>query len=297
MGHIPVGMEVFASTGRSSVETIQAFLDQCDYQVTIVGARYGTIIDEMNISFTEMEYEYALAQGIPQLSFLQTFKGAPFFGNESSRHRKLLDKFRARVQLDNKIVQSWQIVSELQYHLATSLPRLMETFPRNGWIPSDQKSADAEKRLQEVESEAKGTRIALDRYRRNVVESNRKLIEIDLVEFSDLSGLWKSTAKSMVMELKQYAGALIGTLRTGAFDHWIHGVCTSHDGEISIQVWRTETDSKSRRELRTTIMHGTIRDIASDSFVWETFATRGNADLPPDFAEVLNWKRVAPAAK
>jgi hypothetical protein len=292
MGHIPVGMEVFASAGRSSVETIQSFLDQCDYQVTIIGSRYGSIIEGRNVSFTEMEYEYAMAEGIPQLSFLQTFKGGPFYGNEGSKHRKALEKFRIRVSTEkSKLIQSWQIVSELQYHLATALPKLMETFPRRGWIAGDEQSPDMERKLLDMASEAKGTRIALDRYRRNVVESNRQLIEKDLIEFPDLTGTWKCIEKPIVMELRQYAGALVGSLKSGAFEHWIHGVCTSHDGEISLQIWRWETDSHSRTDLRTTVMHGTIRSITPDSFVWETFASRGDADLPPDFSEMQNWKR------
>src|SRR5260221_9292621 len=69
MGHIPVGMESFFSTSESSAAVIRKFLDQCDYQITIIGTRYGSILESAQVSFTEMEYDYASSIKIPQLAF------------------------------------------------------------------------------------------------------------------------------------------------------------------------------------------------------------------------------------
>jgi Domain of unknown function (DUF4062) len=69
MGHIPVGMEMFNAADEEQWAVITRTIDQCDYYVVIVAHRYGSAMPE-GLSYTEKEYDYALAQGVPILGFI-----------------------------------------------------------------------------------------------------------------------------------------------------------------------------------------------------------------------------------
>ncbi len=61
-GHIPAGMELFTSGDRSQMETIKKWIDESDVYMLILGGRYGSIEPISGISYTELEYDYALEQ-------------------------------------------------------------------------------------------------------------------------------------------------------------------------------------------------------------------------------------------
>ena len=58
-GFFPAGMENFLASSQYPAEYIKRVIDSSDYYILIIGQRYGSIIPDSNISFTEMEYEYA----------------------------------------------------------------------------------------------------------------------------------------------------------------------------------------------------------------------------------------------
>ncbi|GAB4035034.1 DUF4062 domain-containing protein [Spirosoma jeollabukense] len=66
---IPVGMELFPAADDDQWTLIKRLIDDCDYYILIVGGRYGSLSIE-GISYTQMEYEYALSQEIPIIAFL-----------------------------------------------------------------------------------------------------------------------------------------------------------------------------------------------------------------------------------
>ena len=66
---IPAGMEAFVASNAQQFEVIKKVIDLCDYYVLIIGGRYGTINKETDLSYTEMEYNYAVSKGIPVLVF------------------------------------------------------------------------------------------------------------------------------------------------------------------------------------------------------------------------------------
>lgn len=69
MGFIPVGMEQFPASNMSQMEYIKMMLDSCDYYLLILAGKYGSV-DVDGIGFTEKEYDYAIANGIPVMSIL-----------------------------------------------------------------------------------------------------------------------------------------------------------------------------------------------------------------------------------
>lgn len=63
-GHIPAGMELFKA-GKSQMKTIQKWIDDSDVYMLILGGRYGSIEEESGLSYTELEYKYALSKNMP----------------------------------------------------------------------------------------------------------------------------------------------------------------------------------------------------------------------------------------
>ena len=68
-GHIPAGMELFKA-GKSMMKTIQKWIDDSDVYLLLLGGRYGSIEEESGLSYTELEYKYALSKGMPVFSIV-----------------------------------------------------------------------------------------------------------------------------------------------------------------------------------------------------------------------------------
>ncbi|MCH1782773.1 DUF4062 domain-containing protein [Psychrobacter glaciei] len=64
-GHIPAGMELFTSGDQSQMDTIRRWIDESDVYMLILGGRYGSVESSTQVSYTELEYDYALEQGKP----------------------------------------------------------------------------------------------------------------------------------------------------------------------------------------------------------------------------------------
>ena len=64
-GHIPAGMELFTAGDKSQLEIIKRWIDESDVYMLILGGRYGSVEAESGVSYTELEYNYALEVGKP----------------------------------------------------------------------------------------------------------------------------------------------------------------------------------------------------------------------------------------
>lgn len=71
-GHIPAGMELFKA-GKSQMKTIQKWIDDSDVYMLILGGRYGSIEEESGLSYTELEYRYALSKNMPVFAIVWFF--------------------------------------------------------------------------------------------------------------------------------------------------------------------------------------------------------------------------------
>src|SRR5690606_30506422 len=67
-GHIPAGMELFTSGDKSQMETIRRWIDESDVYMLILGGRYGSVEPTTGVSYTELEYDYALELEKPLFS-------------------------------------------------------------------------------------------------------------------------------------------------------------------------------------------------------------------------------------
>lgn len=138
MGHIPVGMEMFSAADEEQWKIITRQIDQSDYYIVIVAQRYGSIVKELDISYSEREYDYAVGQKVPILGFVIDEK-ATWPGDRVDRNTttvKELEAFKAKVK--SRPVGFWSTTEELHVKVAIALGKAINTSPRPGWIRATQ---------------------------------------------------------------------------------------------------------------------------------------------------------------
>lgn len=148
MNCFPVGMEYFNASDDSQWEVIKSLIRECDYYVLIVAGRYGSIEEESGKSYTQKEFEYAIEQGVPVISFVhQCPKSLPGTKIEQDPiKREKLEFFKDSIK--KKLCKFWDNADGLSSQVVLSLTSLIKSHPRTGWIKADEiSSAEANKEL------------------------------------------------------------------------------------------------------------------------------------------------------
>lgn len=148
MNCFPVGMEYFNASDDSQWEVIKSLIRECDYYVLIVAGRYGSIEEESGKSYTQKEFEYAIEQGVPVISFVhkhpESLPAAKYEQNPLKREK--LNEFKSFVQ--KKLCKMWDNADGLSSQVVLSLTSLIKSHPRTGWIKADEiSSAEANKEI------------------------------------------------------------------------------------------------------------------------------------------------------
>lgn len=134
---IPSGMELFPAADEDQWSLIKRVIDECDYYIVICAGRYGSVATT-GVSYTEMEYRYALETGKPTLAFLhkapQSLAVAKCEQNDEGRAKLLA--FRA--SLSQKLCKFWEGPAELGSVVSRSLVRLIKQSPGVGWVRSNE---------------------------------------------------------------------------------------------------------------------------------------------------------------
>lgn len=129
---IPAGMEAFVATDDEQFNVITQVIDLCDYYVLIIGNRYGTINPSTEISYTEMEYEYAKSKGIPVLVFVLDDSVANK-SDEDVIHQGKLAEFKKKA-MNNRLASVWKDMADLGGKVAISIMRAKQEVSRPGWV-------------------------------------------------------------------------------------------------------------------------------------------------------------------
>ncbi len=64
-GNIPAGMELFSAGNKSQLDTIKKWINESDIYILILGGRYGSLEPETQLSYSEIEYQYAVDNDKP----------------------------------------------------------------------------------------------------------------------------------------------------------------------------------------------------------------------------------------
>jgi len=143
----PAGMELFPAADQDQWTLIKKVIDDSDYYIVIIAGKYGSR-GPSGISYTQMEYEYAISRGKPVIAFIHSDPGSiPSAKTEQTKEgNDQMAEFKKIVQ--RKACKYWANQSELGSVITRSVVKLMKSNPAIGWVRGD--SVPAEARLQEI---------------------------------------------------------------------------------------------------------------------------------------------------
>ena len=133
---IPAGMELFPAADEDQWTLIRKVIDDCDYTIVIVAGR-DELLGPDGMSYTEMEYRYALETGKPVMAFLH--EDPSTLPDSRTEHtpalRNRLAAFRKLLQ--TRMCKTWTTPAELGAVLSRGLVRLIKARPAVGWVRAD----------------------------------------------------------------------------------------------------------------------------------------------------------------
>ena len=161
-GHIPDGMELWASEARPTLKTIAEKLLLCDVHVVLLGLSYGQILEKEGISFTEWEYNQSRDANRPIIAFLleeSAFEKAwkdcskdkecsPISDHEKVLYRELWNKLRSKSVC--KLYKSFD-TGHIVRDVLNSLNQVIDSDQLRslpGWIRAESKAAKLAATLQ-----------------------------------------------------------------------------------------------------------------------------------------------------
>lgn len=134
LGHFPAGMEWFAATDEDAWTLISRIINESDFYLLIVGGRYGST-DATGISFTEREYDHAVALGKRVIPILHKDPSV-LPRNRTEAHDAAWEKLAAFVEKvrQRHTCSFWENASELRARAFSGLFHAIQQTPEGGWI-------------------------------------------------------------------------------------------------------------------------------------------------------------------
>lgn len=132
---IPIGMELFPASNESQMDLIKGLIDNSDYYILVLAGRYGSIPEQGKLSFTEMEYDYAISSKKCVLTFCHRDVNAlpPEHRESDPKIILALDQFRKKVRA-NRVSPAWENRHELGSLVKTAIWHAIENNPQPGWV-------------------------------------------------------------------------------------------------------------------------------------------------------------------
>jgi hypothetical protein len=207
-GHIPAGMELFASGDESQWETIRRWIDDSDVFMLILGGRYGSLEPKTGKSYIQLEYEYASKKKKPLFAAVITeaFLTAKVksVGPELMERTNglLLQAFRDTVT--KKICRFFNDPNELKLIVFESLGNFERYEDLAGWIHGSE-VVDPKATLEEV------TRLQTENalLRRKVAELEEFAANLQAAKPGPVSDRLSSDAKQLLVVAKNGGGHIL----------------------------------------------------------------------------------------
>ena len=137
-GYVAEGMEIFPASSQTQMTFIKNVINRCDYYILILGGRYGSISKEDGISYTELEYRYALSRQIPILAFVHKSPDTLSKSKKDIEPEKIekLARFQSEL-LEGKLADFWNTSEDLAYKALAALSQEVSASPSIGWVRGD----------------------------------------------------------------------------------------------------------------------------------------------------------------
>lgn len=131
---IPAGMELFPATDEDAWSLIKEVIDGCDYYMLVIAGKYGSV-SPSGVSYTEMEFDYAVGIGKPILVFLHENPDSlpSSFTEKTPELQAKLHSFKEKAKV--KHCKFWTSAEDLGGKVSRSLVQLKKRHPSPGWIP------------------------------------------------------------------------------------------------------------------------------------------------------------------
>lgn len=300
MDCLPAGMELFPAGNTDQWTLIKGVIEQSDYYLVVLGGRYGSVSEE-GVSYTEMEYDYAVELGIPVMGFVPADADEIAVGktdkNEAAAQK--LAEFRAKVQ--TRMTKDWTNAEDLGSKVTRGLIHLIKNNPRPGWVRGDQaltpetraEIAELRAKIAEFEKEEAESSAASSAYMDESFAHGQDEIELSLKhkglsygyreeEDGDLTYTWDEIIEVlgpfMIDEAPEPAlrqtfnNHMVSEIRGDADGNWATG-WTRESAEISDRSWGAIIVQLRALRLITT---GTKKRTVSDKSVYWKLTPAGD---------------------
>jgi hypothetical protein len=137
-GHIPAGMELFSAGDETQLEIIKRWIDESDIYILLLGGRYGSIEPKSELSYTEIEYRYALEAKKPVFALVMDEQLLDEKVKKEGKqvleltHTQKYQEFKKLVL--SKISKFFKNTDQLQVAIMQSLLDIERRFSLTGWV-------------------------------------------------------------------------------------------------------------------------------------------------------------------
>jgi hypothetical protein len=202
-GHIPAGMELFKAGDQTQKELIREWIEESDVYLLILGARYGTVDPESNISYTEWEYNLARKLRIPSFSLIltedyinQKVRNEDLKAENIEMNNREFKKFKANVE--SHMVEYIDHKQAIKGAVLGSLNNISKrTSGLKGWIRYDdkldqEKFYELVKENQELKKKLQHSKVAFQDQTKNLIQGDDSIeIKINFKIFNKINKINK----------------------------------------------------------------------------------------------------------
>lgn len=144
---MPAGMELFPAANETQWNWIKRIISESDYYIVLIGGCYGSIHPETGLSYTEMEFRYAVESNIPVIAFLHSDPEqlAAKKNDSDPKVKKKLNDFRNLVK--KRLCKFYNSPEDLGAKVSRSLVQLKKQYPAIGWIRSNSVISNSDEML------------------------------------------------------------------------------------------------------------------------------------------------------
>ena len=177
---IPVGMEGFPAADEEQLSFIKKIIDESDYYILIIGGRYGSLCED-GLSFTEKEFDYAVATKKTIISFIRADREKlPCDKTDNDNNKKKKLELFIEKTSKGRLKKDWHNKDELKYLVSQSISYAKKTSPAVGYIRAD--VGDVECLLNQINE----LRLENEKLKSELSENNKDVVIIsDVAEIDE----------------------------------------------------------------------------------------------------------------